>query len=139
MGQQALHSCIHYMENYGLGNDELNIIIANTQERIFRTERQAFALWFVDAMIDRNQRLRDVPVILLGPAVEMIRLCTILMCPLRLLYLRNYYAIDNQINDLSTRLRDLFLSSTNYPMISVISPRIVDDNIRSIPNGILYI
>jgi len=139
MGQQALHSCIHYMENNGLGNDESNIIIANTQERIFRTERQAFALWFVDAMIERNQRLRDVPVILLGPAIEMIRLNTILMCPVRLLYLRNYYGIDNRINDVSTRLRDLFLSSTNYPMIPIISPRIVDDNIRSIPNGILYI
>jgi len=139
MGQQALHSCIHYMENNGLGIDESNIIIANTQERIFRTERQAFALWFVDAMIDRNQRLSDVPVILLGPAIEMIRLNTILMCPVRLLFLRNYYSIDNRINDVSTRLRDLFLSSTNYPMISVISPRIVDDNIPSIPNGILTI
>jgi hypothetical protein len=127
------------MENNGLGNDESNIIIANTQERIFRTERQAFALWFVDAMIERNQRLSDVPVILLGPAIEMIRLNTILMCPVRLLYLRNYYGIDNRINDVSTRLRDLFLSSTNYPMIPIISPRIVDDNIRSIPNGILYI
>ena len=139
MGQQALHSCIHYMENNGLGNDESNIIIANPQERIFRTDRQAFALWFVDAMIDRNQRLSDVPVILLGPAIEMIRLNTILMCPVRLLFLRNYYSIDNRINDVSTRLRDLFLSSTKYPMISVISPRIVDDNIPSIPNGILTI
>ena len=120
MGQQALNSCLSYMENNGLGNDELDIQIANyreilypseTSEIILRTERQALALSLVDAIIERDQRLGDVPAILICPSIAMIRTSHISICPERILYLRNYYTSDDR-NNVSTRLRDLLYSAT---------------------------
>lgn len=130
MGQQSLNSCLSYMENNGLGNDELEIQIANNQEIIynqeltFRTERQALALSLVHAIIERDQRLGDVPAILICPSIEMIRTSHISICPERLLYLRNYYTSDDQ-NNVSTRLRDLLYSITTQPTNNVFTqPRV---------------
>ena len=120
MGQQALNSCLSYMENNGLGNDELDIQIANYREILYpsenseiilRTERQALALSLVDAIIERDQRLGDVPAILICPSIAMIRTSHISICPERILYLRNYYTSDDR-NNVSTRLRDLLYSAT---------------------------